>query len=74
MSILSGMGGGSGSSYKPAKAPKPPTRQDDRVEDVALRKLRRLGRTDSTAKALLGGSAPPPTKSYAMQLFNSGGM
>ena len=75
MSMLGGLGGGSdASNFKPDEAPKPPERDDKNIDKKTMKYYRKLQRRDSYAKAMLGGSAAAPTKSYTAQLFGTGSM
>lgn len=70
MSLLSGLGGSdSGSSYRPTSAPKPPDRTDKNVQKALMADYQHIKRRSSYTKAVLGGGAPPPSKSYSAQLF-----
>jgi len=71
MSMLGGLGGGSGGSdYSPQKAPRPPKRAD--VQNAALKQIQKAASKDSYSTSILGGSAAAPTKSYTSQLFAGG--
>lgn len=76
MSMLSGIGGGSGYSAKPGKAPHLPKRNDENIDDITMRRIRKLQSSNSYAKALLYSSgktagAPAPV-ARSIGVFGAG--
>lgn len=71
------MGGGSEAAAVPGAAPHVPKRSDEKIDDAAMRRVKRIWQTNSYAKTLLsrGGlrsSVAAPEKSYTSQLFSAG--
>jgi hypothetical protein len=74
MSMFGGLGGDSGKSVEPEKAPKVPKRHDEKLDNKVMDYYKRLKEKDAYSTTLLGGSAATPTKSYTATLFGVGSM